>query len=238
MPDELTMPQKIEEGGKHCPNCQTMKPLSRFHKCKGRYDGVQGVCKKCSTIYAQSSRLRHTEKRDKYLHEWYLKNKEKYQKRGRENYLQNKEYHREKTYRWMRENPEQLRAIGRKAKAKLLLTTRGRLDQRISSAIKSRLQGKVKGGRSWGTLVEFTVNDLQKHLEKKFVAGMSWENMGEWHLDHKIPRSVFNYNSPEDIDFSRCWALSNLQPLWKTDNISKSNRLDKPFQPSLALRVA
>jgi hypothetical protein len=51
------------------------------------------------------------------------------------------------------------------------------------------------------------------------------------------PITAFNFNTPEDIDFKRCWALSNLQPLWARDNLSKQNKLIKPFQPSLLLRL-
>ena len=58
---------------------------------------------------------------------------------------------------------------------------------------------------------------------------------GEWHIDHIIPKSVFNFTKPEHEDFKRCWALKNLQPLWAEENISKFNKLDKHFQPTLAL---
>jgi hypothetical protein len=76
-----------------------------------------------------------------------------------------------------------------------------------------------------------------RHLEKQFLPGMSWENMGEWHIDHKIPIAAFNFEKPEDIDFKRCWALKNLQPLWKSENCIKGAKIDKPFQPSLNLSL-
>jgi hypothetical protein len=64
---------------------------------------------------------------------------------------------------------------------------------------------------------------------------MTWGNYGQWHVDHKIPISAFNYETPDDIDFKRCWALKNLRPMWAKENISKGAKLDKPFQPALAL---
>jgi hypothetical protein len=81
--------------------------------------------------------------------------------------------------------------------------------------------------------VNYTLKDLKKYLEKSFLPGMSWENYGQWHVDHRVPLSVFNFEKPEDNDFKRCWALSNLQPLWSIENIKKNNKLDKHFQPSL-----
>jgi 5-methylcytosine-specific restriction endonuclease McrA len=69
---------------------------------------------------------------------------------------------------------------------------------------------------------------------------MSWENYGKftWHIDHIIPVAVFNFSSFKDLDFKRCWALSNLQPLEAKKNHSKGCRVSKPFQPSLILREA
>jgi len=85
--------------------------------------------------------------------------------------------------------------------------------------------------------VGYTVAKLMAHLEKLFRPGMCWENYGRggWHIDHIIPRAAFNYQTPQDIDFKRCWALSNLQPLWERENIAKGAKLTAPFQPSLAL---
>jgi hypothetical protein len=61
---------------------------------------------------------------------------------------------------------------------------------------------------------------------------MSWDNYGTvWHIDHKIPVSAFNLRCEEDI--KRCWALKNLQPMFADENVMKSDKLDKPFQPML-----
>lgn len=94
-----------------------------------------------------------------------------------------------------------------------------------------------KAGRNWELLVGYTLHELTSHLEKQFTDGMAWNNYGKWHIDHIIPVSAFNYTLPEHIDFKRCWALKNLQPLWAIDNIKKGKKLTKPFQPSLALEV-
>jgi 5-methylcytosine-specific restriction endonuclease McrA len=62
---------------------------------------------------------------------------------------------------------------------------------------------------------------------------MTWKNYGkEWQIDHIIPISAFNFTSFKHIDFKKCWSLRNLRPLWSQENNSKSNKLDKSFQPS------
>ena len=111
---------------------------------------------------------------------------------------------------------------------------KNRIRKNISEGIRRSLKSG-KNGHSWEDLVGYTTADLKKHLEKKFKKGMSWENYGEWHIDHIVPVSAFNFTKPEHDDFKRCWALSNLQPLWAGENCSKSASLEKPFQPSLAL---
>lgn len=99
----------------------------------------------------------------------------------------------------------------------------------ISISLKTNKQGH------WEDLVGYSLQQLQRHLEKQFTQGMTWKNYGEWHIDHKIPKSAFNFSKPEHIDFKRCWALSNLEPLWQTDNQLKWAKLTRPFQPSLEL---
>ena len=54
---------------------------------------------------------------------------------------------------------------------------------------------------------------------------MTWGNHGfgpdKWHIDHIIAQKKFKFTSYEDKAFKDCWALSNLQPLWQPDNLSK-----------------
>lgn len=94
------------------------------------------------------------------------------------------------------------------------------------STLIHRALGKAKAGRSWRTFVDYSLEELMSHLERQFKPGMSWENKGDWHIDHIIPRSSFEYSSPDDPEFKKCWSLSNLQPLWAVDNIRKNAKLD------------
>ena len=94
-----------------------------------------------------------------------------------------------------------------------------------------------KAGRHWETLVGYTVKDLMRRLKKTMPKGYNWNDYleGKLHIDHKIPKSVFNFTKPEHIDFKRCWALKNLQLLSAKENLRKNNHLSKPFQPALAV---
>lgn len=78
--------------------------------------------------------------------------------------------------------------------------------------------------RSTFALLGYTIEELMSHLESKFTEGMSWDNYGEWHLDHKKPMTSFKFESVDDEEFKECWSLDNLQPLWGVDNLFKSAR--------------
>jgi len=71
----------------------------------------------------------------------------------------------------------------------------------------------------------YSPNDLMKHLDAQLKDGMTWENYGEWHVDHKLPISSFTFTDMNDPEFKKCWSLENLQPLWELENLSKSNHI-------------
>ena len=61
---------------------------------------------------------------------------------------------------------------------------------------------------------------FKKHLETQFKDGMSWDNRKLWHLDHIIP--ISEGKTIEDIILLS--HFTNFQPLWKEENIKKSNK--------------
>lgn len=85
-----------------------------------------------------------------------------------------------------------------------------------------RLTG-LKKARRTEEILGYTKNDLVEHLAKQFQPGMSWENHGEWHIDHIIPVSVMIKRGVTDPKIVN--ALSNLQPLWAEDNHRKSAKI-------------
>lgn len=105
------------------------------------------------------------------------------------------------------------------------------IQRRIRGAAKSRLNSRLRRNRLGKPVgihfkdFPFTLQELMLHLEKRFVPGMTWQNYGEWHIDHIRPDSSFSYESATDPAFLECWALSNLQPLWKLDNLKKGSKL-------------
>lgn len=101
-----------------------------------------------------------------------------------------------------------------------------RLSNNCSRMINLALNGNKNHYSIWNYL-PYTILDLKINIESKFDKNMNWSNYGSyWHLDHIIPQSEFPYNSMADENFSKCWALCNLQPLEASENVRKSNRLN------------
>jgi hypothetical protein len=65
------------------------------------------------------------------------------------------------------------------------------------------------------------IEEFKEHIENQFVEGMTWENHGEWHIDHIIP---IKYEKPSLEEVIERLHWKNTQPLWATDNIAKGNR--------------
>ena len=132
---------------------------------------------------------------------------------------------REYSKRYRREHIERYRELKRAQRQE----PRYAIDHRVEVSIRGALRGN-KSGRRWESLVGYTLDQLMQHLESRFVPGMTWANMGEWHIDHAIPRSLWQYEKPEDHEFRQCWALSNLQPLWGVENIKKRDKCQNILQ--------
>lgn len=94
------------------------------------------------------------------------------------------------------------------------------LSSRMSSLIRYSLR-TGKAGRSWLSMVPYSVEDLRTHIERQFLPGMGWHNMGRWHIDHILPITSFKITGPDCAEFKACWSLPNLRPLWAIDNIKK-----------------
>jgi hypothetical protein len=72
-------------------------------------------------------------------------------------------------------------------------------------------------------IVGCTPEFLREYIEQKFTEGMSWDNYGRngWHVDHIIPLS----SAKNESEIYKLCHYTNLQPLWESENIKKSNKI-------------
>ena len=205
-----------------CKKCQIDKSVSEYYShsrgCK------TGVCKKCHIIAVLLYQKAHQKTYSKT---------EEARRKMRVFYKENRTRLIENSKKYYQDNKGKVRITRRKSRS----STKYKVAHNASCRIWKGLKGR-KAHRSWEILVGYTYEQLKQHIESQFQEGMSWSNYGEWHIDHIIPVSVFNFDCPEHIDFKRCWALENLQPLWAKENLSKSAKVLKQFQPSLKLKIS
>lgn len=220
----------METNSKTCIKCNETKPAEEYYKSHGN------TCKVC---FNKADLLRRKKNADliKEQHgRWETRNREKSRDAHRIWSSKNKSKVREYRERWNKKNPEKLKEIHRNGMALRRSLPKGRLRNTSSRSIWTAVRRGTKTTCGWESLVGYSLAQLMCHLEKQFTPEMSWENHGSyWHVDHKIPVAAFNFERPEDLDFKRCWALENLQPLEKIANIKKGARLTAPFQPSLTI---
>lgn len=180
-------------GTKVCSKCGKEKPLSEFYKSQQQY--VDGCHCWCKECMRQYS--------IKYFKEHKQEKKEYSQKRQEKIRDYQRIYQTEYSKKQRKNNPQL------------------RLNNSISAGISQSINNK--SGRHWENLVGYTIKQLKQRLKANFKKGMTWDNYGEWHIDHKKPKSLFNYTNSDKQAFKDCWALANLQPLWAEENIRKHN---------------
>jgi hypothetical protein len=106
---------------------------------------------------------------------------------------------------------------------------------RLANNLRSRLykaltrESAIKSA-STGSLIGCSGVELMAHLEAQFLPGMSWENHGEWEIDHIKPCASFDLTDPAQQ--RECFNYTNLQPLWRRENRQKKDRLD--WEPAAA----
>lgn len=109
------------------------------------------------------------------------------------------------------------------------------MDFRLRGSLRARVRlaiSTVCGEKAVKTieLIGCSVPELRAHLEQQFTSGMTWDNYGDWHIDHIKPCAAFDLtNEDEQRD---CFHYSNLQPLWASDNMSKGAKWDVIYEPS------
>ena len=222
---------------KTCSKCKEEKPLTDFYKDSSASSGYRSHCKDCLKRYYAGNKEKILSRQEQYRyfnkdkendrHKLYrLNNPEEVKEEKKRWYVSNRTESLEYGKKWRRDNPEKARALYKKSDAKRLNTSRGKLNRNMARGILTSINQGSKAGRHWESLVAFTADQLMIHLEKLFTPEMTWENQGSyWHIDHRIPKAAFNFETPEDADFMKCWDLQNLQPLEATENMSKGAKL-------------
>jgi len=199
-----------------CSCCKVNKLTNDFSKNSSRPSGLQHRCKQCVSIYNTYTKSVRSAKRKIF----YKKHKQKIKMKASKYYKQNKAKCLEACRVY----------IKRRRETDASFHLRSCISHNIRQNIIKK-QGKKEG--SIFKHLPYTLNELKTHLENLFEPWMDWNNYGgrasnrerTWWVDHKIPQSLLPYDSLSHPNFTKCWALSNLQPMEKIQNILKGKTL-------------
>jgi hypothetical protein len=218
--------------------CGGVKPLSLFHKDGKSKDLHPYTCKSCVRgrvkkwkganidkvrSYNRGYREEHRDELNEYGREYYNSNREVLVEKSKKRYYDNLEISKQSRAAWRARNTEYIKRHSREYKRRRRLVDE---NFRVSEALRSRLNTAVRGKSKSGFAIRelgCSIPELRQHLEKQFSLGMSWENYGEWHIDHIRPLSSFDLTNADQLRVA-C-HFTNLQPLWAEDNLKKGDKI-------------
>jgi hypothetical protein len=198
-----------DNGTKRCYSCLEILPFDKFGKNKNSIDGYQRACKVCKSKidkeYRNCDKNRQVLLDKKKIYYEKVKNTDKFldyieRRKGTRNYKD--EYNKMRSNEWRRAKDD--------------------LRKLMNASFKKRewVQKDTKTELLLGADY-FTVKG---YIERQFLKGMTWENHGEWHLDHIIP--LDSAGKDKDILY-RLFYYKNLSPVWWRDNLSKNDKIPK-----------
>jgi len=167
---------------------------------------------------------------NKFQREYVARNKETVMQRQGEYYIKNKDKIRAKR----KANADKLReyAVSYRLRNKDNIRNyernryRNSPQYRISVTLRARIRDAVKREHKSAKtedLLGITFCKFKQYLESKFKDGMTWENYGQWEIDHTMPLASFDLT--KESQQREAFHFTNTQPLWLKENRLKSAKI-------------
>jgi hypothetical protein len=198
---------------KNCNKCKEVKPYEFFSKYKPCKDGYQTTCKKCMVQIVKKYNSQNKEKINEYQNQY----QKEYRKENKE---KNKEYNK----KYQKENRKKINEYYKSyRKNRIQNDSLFRFSSYTRTLIKGSFKrnNKFKKNTKTENILGCTIEEFRNYIEIKFTKKMTFENYGEWHLDHIIPIS----SAQTEEEVIRLNHYTNFQPMWAKENISKGNKI-------------
>jgi len=190
-------------------NKQKIKKINKEY-----YQNNKTIIKSKQKLYQDKNRIKRKEKAKEYR----KNNKEKIKLQAKKFRDKHNERLKQERKEYYQNNKE--RAVDYVKQRKLLnplFKMRCNISTRTANAFKKKSWKKNGTQKLLGCSFKVAFN----HLESQFTEGMTWENHGDWHIDHIVPLSI----ATTEEELIELCHYSNLQPLWAEDNLIKGNSL-------------
>jgi hypothetical protein len=209
---------------KICKDCDKDLCLSLFNKNPNGILKVEPRCKKCQSLYNKAYREKNRARISEKNRNSYKENREVIINRVREYAANNKQKISSSRKRYYNKNKERILEqaksyVYKKRKEDPIYKLKMNLRHRLSESLKKRKWSK---NTHFYRYIGCDLETLKSHLESKFQPGMNWTNNTHdgWHVDHIIPLS----SAKTEEDLYKLCHYTNLQPLWASDNLRKSDK--------------
>ena len=214
---------KVIEGvtSKFCKTCTIWRSIDLFSYSKKTWDNLETLCKSCKSLAYRSRQLKiQHQKREvakAKIFAWLRQNRKAIVEYAKENNKPTFEIE----YAYYKAHKQKKQESKRRKERRST-----DISFRLEDCLRTRIRVSLKHNQPYDTtlnLVGCTVEFCKGYLEAKFDENMTWDNYGEWHIDHIVPCNYFELSHP--VNQLRCFNYRNLQPLWSRDNIQKKNKL-------------
>jgi len=223
---------------KTCSKCKYALNASYYYIDKSKADGLSGYCRECCKKSTKQYTFKNLTKIKLQKHLWYLKNKhnpfyiEKI-KLNNKKWTENNRTKRKlisRSFYYRHHDIIRLRKkeYRKKYRSKIRYYENKKYHEDILFNLKKKLRNRIRCFLHNKKIYKFdeytycTPQFLKQYLEQKFHNGMSWDNIGKWHIDHIIPLS----SAKTDEEIYKLCHYTNLQPLWDKDNWKKGCKIE------------
>lgn len=201
-------PEKVSARNKKWRDANPEKAIANTRRWRdANPEKVRSGCKRWQDEHKEDQKIHHAK--------YYAANKEKLLVNQKIYY----DTHKDDRKAYREENKDKIAAYVR---------NRRRTDPqfRIADNLRRRLNKALKRNTRVGSAVRdlgCSIDFLKQYLEERFQSDMTWNNYGEWEIDHIKPLSSFDLTDRDQL-LQAC-HYTNLQPLWAEENARKGDRL-------------
>jgi hypothetical protein len=211
-PDDMSIAERRKRV-KELKSLLSAEDLKQLRKLENNKQSAKWRAKNPEKIRARNAKwwANNPEKAKQENAKWWANNPD-YNAKWR---AENAEKAKQDNAKYRAKNPEKIRAQKAKRRAEDPFY---RLQQNMRSSCSRVVKQLSLGKKPMSTFkwIGCSPEELKAHLESLFTKGMTWENYGEWHVDHIRPICSFAAEEWEQVNH-----YTNLRPLWAEDNYAK-----------------
>jgi len=237
---------------KICNGCNINKDLSNYYKDSKLKSGYRGKCKDCTKaieknkiskpLIPEINRICSVCKVNNSINDYYKNIKSK---NGYFTYCKNCHNNKRKdNLSNIDKSKLKLRRIkyNNLNRSKINITFKKRyntdINFKLKQCLRSRFRHVINGSvkkSSCLALLECDMIFFKNWIGFQFEKWMSWDNYGEWQLDHVIPCCYYDLSIINNQ--KECFNWKNYQPLKKDENLSKNGKFDQNLINAHKLKI-